>query len=73
MMDKRRIAIIAVTATLLAGSASAAPQGAPAPKEQPAASGMRPDDPCAEPKKELKKRSTPRQGDDKGKTDPKKP
>jgi hypothetical protein len=72
-MNKRQIAIIAATATLLAGSAYAAPQDAPAPKEQPAASGMRPDDPCAEPKKELKKKSTQRRADDKVKTEPKKP
>jgi hypothetical protein len=71
-MHKTRIAIIATTVALLAGVAYAQSQVAPSSKETEATTRMRKDDPCAEPKKPLKKKSTQRQGDDKAKSDAKK-
>jgi hypothetical protein len=72
-MNTTRLALIAATAALLTGAAYAQTQGAVPAKESGATSGMRKDDPCAEPKTPLKKKSTQRQADDKAKSDTKKP
>jgi hypothetical protein len=71
-MHKIRIALIAATVALLAGGAYAQGQAVPSSREAEVPTGMRKDDPCAEPKKQLKKKSTQRQGDEKAKADAKK-
>jgi hypothetical protein len=71
-MHKIPIALVTTMVALLAGGAYAeSPTIAPG-KDAETTKGMRKDDPCAEPKKQLKKKSTQRQGDEKTKADAKK-
>jgi hypothetical protein len=66
--------LLAATFTVIASGALAQKPEAPTTDKAPGAkTDLRKDDPCAEPKTELKKRSVERKSDDRAKGEPKKP
>ncbi len=60
-------------ATITAAAPEQKPATTPADKTPAAKTGLRMDDPCAEPQTELKKKSSERKGGPRSQTEPKKP